>query len=322
MKSLLILTEAGEGIGFGHYTRCSAIQDFCLKAGMEATILLDLKGQDTLKSQSFEIKNWLQNYYEIGELSKQFQILLIDSYLATAECYSFLAEKFDKLIVIDDYNRIQYKADVIINPNVSFYETDYNNQSAKVVGGENYVILRSVFRERLNDKPAIQNKVNTIAITLGGSDIRNLLPILAKLALSLSENIIIVTGNESLKSALEAQYNTIHFEGFLSAEEMYEVFKGADIVISACGQTLHELASMGKTTIGICIDYDQEPNMNYYCKEGFLMDRIYWNDSSLDTKIISIFRQLENFNLRKEKQTIASHLINDKGLNNIYNVIN
>jgi len=274
-KQVLILTEAGENIGFGHYTRCFAIQEYILEQKMSCKMLLHLRGNYDLKVLNGIFLDWQNTPNLVQEYASEYTTVLIDSYLAPKEYYSFLSKNFTEVIVIDDYNRISYDANVLINPNVSAPEIDYSNQTAQIYGGKDFVILRKVFRDTIHQQ-APKSKIENILITIGGSDFRNILPNLIRLTSKHQAKTSVISGNIDLQQTLQNQFPQARILGLLSANEMFYEFQKADLVISACGQTLHELASIGKPTIGICLDIDQEPNQKFYLENNFLIKKYDW----------------------------------------------
>ena len=220
-------------------------------------------------------------------------------------------------MAIDDYNRVNYPADIVINPNVFFEDIDYSNQKAICIGGKDYVILRPEFKEitpKVSGDKALQN----ILITIGGSDFRNLLPKLISIFDKLNGIDIIVIDPENKVRHLQ----NIKVLPTQTAAQMTQIMQSADMVISACGQTLHELVALQKPTIGICLDIDQIPNQNYYVRHGFLKAAIQWNDENIE-KIIT--EQINNYSLplnRKSIGEMCKSLISKNGVEKIAKYIN
>ena len=99
------------------------------------------------------------------------------------------------------------------------------------------------------------------------------------------------------------------------------LFISSDIIVSGCGQTLHELALLGKPTVGICLDIDQEPNRDFYFKNGFLAAKINWTDENFEKNILTEIEGLKNIDKRKTIAKIAPDLINKNGVYNIIDLI-
>lgn len=314
-EKILILTEAGDKIGFGHYTRCSAIQNSLKLRGLDCKMILNLVGTHSLPIDGFFF-DWLNSRSKLKFfLDQGYTKVLIDSYLANSDDYRWLRNTFQKSFSIDDYNRITYATDLVINPNVFGLNLDYLNQNmATIYGGKDYVILREVFRN--GSFPKLKEKIRKVVITVGGSDYRNLIPRLVPIVQSSlpTVKVSVVAGNPTLQGRLQMLFKKVDILGLLTAQEMYDVFYDADIVISGCGQTLHELASMGKPTIGICLDIDQEPNQEFYYQVGFLKEKIQFDDLN---PINELLTQLTLIEERKKLQEIGLKAINKNGVEKI-----
>lgn len=313
-NNILILTEAGKNIGLGHYTRCSALRQ-AFEAVETPVQMLVYQNEYDIAEHNIVKSNWLKDIDTVIA-NKELYTVIVDSYLADANIYKKLQTVCKYLIAFDDYNRISYPCSLVINPNVFFCSIDYSNQTAKCIGGKDYVILREEFR---NKTPIGKenNNINNILITIGGSDFRGILPKIIESCLATNiESITAVIPDDICYMGLDERLRILPSQ---SAESMYGLIQKAQIVISACGQTLHELASMGKATLGICLDVDQIPNQQYYLSAGFLPFDIQWDDSTLSTKIkagIAFYDSNEN-----SVSATVSNLFDKNGVLNIVSVI-
>ncbi len=318
---LLILTEAGDNIGLGHYTRCVAIQNEIKERGGECKLILDLVGKYNLDFDGLGA-NWIENKEIVKEFwSKGYNRVLIDSYLATIHNYKDIATSFERSYVMDDYNRIVYPDGVvIINPNVYVDSIDYSNQNTlNIHGGRDYVILRKAFRN--DNLPSIRNEIKKVLITIGGSDYRKIVrPLISIVTNCMPDVDILVIAEKSMgEKELTDSFPKVSFWDFgLTATEMYEKFYDVDVVISACGQTLHELASMGKPVIGICIDKDQELNQQFYREIGFLQEKNNYTELSSICEQLEVLVPIEK---RKALQKIGINAVNINGLSQIVNLL-
>jgi UDP-2,4-diacetamido-2,4,6-trideoxy-beta-L-altropyranose hydrolase len=311
MSKLTILTEAGRNIGFGHYSRCKAILENLIPYDIKKEFLVNCIEDKLFDS---EIKNidWINKIESINPTEKN-HVMLIDSYLADEKIYSLLKSRFKKVIAIDDYNRIIYDVNLIINPNVCYKNIDYSNQKTKIKGGKRYVILRKEFREISNK--IINKEPNKILITLGGSDYRNLLQLIVNLSHDFPELQWTIINPENKK--LERLMPKTILLKTIDSKSMASLMLDSDIVISGCGQTLNELVSIGTPTIGICIDDDQVCNQNFYFENDFINHKNFWNESDLKTKLKIQINELLKYENRKEIFKNTRDLINKNGVINL-----
>lgn len=309
-----ILTESGNEIGFGHFKRCFLLHENFLKQNFESILLLDIHGEYKIpKVQGVVVSNWLSNYKSIlKEISKE-TLIIIDSYKAKKHVFNFLIKNDKKVIVIDDYNRIDYgDVKAIINPNPYFNINFYKNQICKnIYGGEEFIILSKYFREHtFNSIPKV---LNQICISIGGSDYKSILPIIIeKLKVLNNIKLIYIVGNKKQSEELKYQFKDLEIYYNISSKSIFNLFNQSNLVISGCGQTLHELYFMGKKTVGICYDYDQKLNQKYYLNNSFLKYSIKAEDLS---NLLNIVRD----ELSNKRKIYTSN--NSNGLQNINNLI-
>lgn len=310
----IILTEAGDSIGFGHLKRCMSLKDVVQSEIKKCIVFVYSKGNyEFEKNNEIHLKNWIDDPKLVLAFVNDKSILIIDSYIATRQVYDFFVKKLIKTVVIDDYNRIDYgKVELILNPNPYFEKKTYKNQSTpKIYGGKDFIILSSPFINKKDTNHKL--KFSQISILIGGSDYKNILPvILNQISLLDLKKVIVVLGNSKQLKKLKITFEKFTFKHNLTSKEIYQVFENSKLVISGCGQTLHELSSMGKKTIGICYDEDQKLNQKYYLNNSFLKYSIQAEDLS---NLLNIVRE-ELSNQRKIKPSN-----NYYGLENFKNLI-
>jgi len=277
---------------------------------------LEVRGSFAKKQDELLI-DWLSDKPALVRLSKVYGQVLIDSYLAAPQDYLFLQSIFGRVIALDDYNRIPYHADVLLNPNIFGDKVDYRT-TARVIAGRQYVILREAFRKEL-DKVAVRKQASRVLVTFGGDDYRKLCPKISQWLRDEPIRLTIIAGNDAYAAALREQLGgDVEVIGYVEADQMRHQMLNTDIVVSACGQTLHELAYLGVPTIGICIDIDQEPNRDAYCDLGFLPARLDWNDAQLEKKVKGVLQQMENSELRKRISEAGLRSVDGRGVDNIF----
>ena len=231
-------------------------------------------------------------------------------------------EKGYKVVAFDDYNRIKYSVDMIVNSNIYGDLMHYGNQRSKVIGGRNYVIIREAILEH-KDVFKLKSDVYRILITIGGSDYRKLLPRIIDAIKKLHYEILVVAANDSYKHHLEKTFKAKNLTtyGCLSAKEMASLLLNADIAISSAGQTLNELAFLGIPTIAILMDKDQVYNMEAYYKSGFLLEKLKWDDVGLISRILELLKKMKSNDLRSYLSNKSRDLFNGRGLENLFHVI-
>ena len=320
--NVLILTEAGEGIGYGHLTRCSALLD-CLAEGRgEHRLLVKLIGNGvTGNERDVFIEDWLGDETLLNDYAKRFDCVVVDSYLASHGQFEYIRNIFEYVVALDDYNRIVYPADLVLNANIFGASLDYSNQNARIVGGRQYVILRSSFVNR-GQHFVVRDRLRNILITLGGSDYRKMIPVIADVLRKGDYAIDIVAGTERYKNDLkEYECKNCRLHGFIESKEMVSLMLNVDVVVSGAGQTLNELAFLGLPTIAICIDHDQRLNIETYYQNGFLMEKLYWGDNELSKNIWKLVSKMRKYDVRRKLSENGKAIIDGKGVNRISGIM-
>jgi UDP-2,4-diacetamido-2,4,6-trideoxy-beta-L-altropyranose hydrolase len=306
---VLILTEGGERIGFGHITRCVALCEAFKEKFINPTLLVN--GDDSilglLKYKNFEIYNWIKNKEKLFQDIVKSDFVVIDSYLAEKSMYDKISEVTGgKMLMIDDYNRIKYPKGIVVNPSIYGDKIDYLRKSDAIYFlGKDYILLRKEFWNVPERK--ISKKVKNVLITFGGMNRYNLVN---KIANFLKEkfNIKIYIVNTKFNK--------------LTAKEMLSLMLESDVCISGGGQTTYELARVGVPTIGICLAENQKFNLRCWKSLGFI-ENLFWDNEGekLIEVICSSFNSLLPYQKRKKLNEIGRSYVDGQGAKNIIKII-
>ena len=118
---ILFLTEGEEKIGFGHITRCIALCEAFEEKDINPALLVngDNSILDLLRYKNFQRFDWIKNKEQLLPKIAQSDFIVIDSYLAEKSLYDKISEVTDgKMLMIDDYNRIDYPKGILVNPSI------------------------------------------------------------------------------------------------------------------------------------------------------------------------------------------------------------
>jgi len=316
-NKVIILTEGGSEIGLGHITRCLALYEAFKEYDLEPVLIVngDKKVDEFLKNRNiqYKIENWIKN----AKLIKD-SILIIDSYLAPREVYSTLKKNNNIVIVIDDYNRLQYNADIIVSPTIYGEFLNYKKHSNMLyLLGSKYIILRKEFWNIPSKK--IDKDLKNIIITFGGEDVRNLTPKMLGLLKDMPYNFHVVIGRAFKDISYISKYkgSNIRFYFDLDAKDMLSLMLLSDVAISSCGLTLYELARVGVPTIGIVVAENQRLNAQYFQKFGFLVYAGEYKNNNLERNILESLEILNDYHERKLRSEIGKKLIDGLGAKRI-----
>jgi len=313
-QHICFLTEAGTEIGLGHMMRCMAVAASFRADGHRADILVDVNGTlPDISSPHIVTCPWRRSPTRLSDILDGVDQVVIDSYLADRRLYADISQQVPFSVALDDFDRIAYPVDLVINPNPYADQMSYGAQQTEVIGGSEFVILRPAFLP-LRNAFTIKDSCNTLFVTVGGDDYRNMLPKLVPELAERGYQLRVVAGSRAdvLRAQCADQHTTQIFD-YLTAPEMARQMIHADVAISAGGQTLHELAFLGVPTIGICIDHDQERSLAAYVRSGFLPCHIDWNQDNLVHKIWAELQKLKPPAIRQSRSKAGQDMVDEHG---------
>ncbi len=319
---IVILTEGGQKMGFGHITRCSAIYDAFCEKGVEPLFLIngDSSVTNILRDKQYKIFDWTKDIDLMLKEISNCNLTVVDSYLCNLNLCREIAFYSRSASYIDDNNRLNYPKGTVINGAVYAKELNYEKNTGKrYLLGPEYMPLReefwSVTPRRIKKYP------ESIMITFGGDDLRNLTIKISKHLQTefpfLKQNIVVgncFQNKEQIKSVLE-ETNKIFFSP--DAGIMKNIMMKSDIAISSGGQTLYELARTGTPTIAVSVVDNQINNVNYWSKTRIIDYAGNFDDPDLLSKLDSLVASLKNQHIRTVKSEKSQAVINGLGAVNI-----
>lgn len=266
MKYLKVIfrVDGNQAIGMGHIVRCRALADELNNSKIDSEILfitkheecrrlVEEKGYRTILTQDDEVS-------QIKTLANK-ETLLITDFLDTDNSYIDKIRELEnlRLISIDNNTRLKkIDADIVINANV------FDEGETKIIGltryylGPRYVILRKEFQLAHKEEKAIKDGVGAILVMSGGADfakeslILNSVKALEKINEEVGIHLIIGPAFPYINELNELLSKmTRHFDVLFNPQNLVEIMKNADMVITAAGIMLYELATLGVPSIVI-----------------------------------------------------------------------
>lgn len=314
-----LFTEVGGAIGYGHWVRCSALAAALQAAGAEVAWVLHVEGDPAiaLPSDAHRV-SWQADPRAALQAVGPADLVLVDSYRADHTAYARLAAE-TRLVVLDDYDRLRYPAGLLINPNPAADEISYAAQAADVVGGAEWVMLRPAIVEARAaaqaDPRSVPAAVGSIVLTLGGSDVHRLaVPFVRCLGATYPEAAVhVVAGSKAYAAELRAHLPAVTVHGYLEAASFAARLVASDLAVSAAGQTLHELACLGVSTVAVGTGMDQLPNLRSYVRRGLLGGLITWQQPDLMERLAAGLRALAPADRRRARSEQLRAFIDGRG---------
>ena len=246
-----------------------------------------------LGNRNFASVGWRNNISLLEQYVTLNDCIFLDSLNISQEQADYISSICNKLVVIDDYLRLNYSNTIIVDwtPNVENTGKHIINSSNTFLLGAGYAVLREPFASYKYAPKFKGVHPVSILVVMGGSDIRNL--------------------THSIVSTLQTAhpgYKVKYIDGKnnpVSSETMFQMMDEADIVISAAGQTLFELLKLRKPTIAIQVVDNQKEDAEGMLNLGLYNEFYQWDDKDLIDKVLA---KVEYFSSPENRKKIVLNI--------------
>lgn len=321
---VIILTEGGKNIGYGHLSRCIALYDEIQNRSIEVELIIygDVGNIGLLKGKVFRNEDWINiEYLEKNLLSEDY--VIVDSYKADIEHYKKIALKSKRALYIDDNGRIEYPRGIIVNPAIDSSYIDYSYMpEERVLKSSKYVILRPAFRYIENKK--LQENVRRIVVIMGGTDIRNITTKIVNNICEVNQNIIfdvVVDAFQFEKLSSINKIKNVNYHKDLSEIEMKQIMLNADMAISGAGQTIYELIATHTPFIAIQVAENQQNNIDSLKEQLPSQIVLRYDDENLIEKLQEKILEIKGCEFRKKLSEGMKNIIDGNGSKRIIDAL-
>ncbi|MBI3380323.1 UDP-2,4-diacetamido-2,4,6-trideoxy-beta-L-altropyranose hydrolase [Candidatus Gottesmanbacteria bacterium] len=315
---IAIFTEGNNRLGLGHIIRCIALYQAFedKKADLAMYANCDHESAKIIKRYNHRIIDWVVRKEESRKIISKSDIVVIDSVKAPLQFYQYVSSLVKIPVYIDDTLRLPYPRSILINRTLYAQKFKINKRrDSFYLLGSQFLPLTKAFW--YIPRKTIRKKIGHILITFGGSDLRNMTSkILKSLSVSypdIRKTVVVGRAFNNIKQIEDVQDRYTSILYYPTGEILKNMFLDADIVISAGGQTLYELARIGAPTISITIVNNQENNISGWKQARFIEHAGSWNDKNILTRLNSLISKMDSYNLRLEKSRIGRKLVDGKG---------
>jgi len=299
MKKLNIafFTEAGSTRGMGHLVRSFSIASTFKQYKHNIDFFLD---SDIKYTQFKNIK-----YFKWDNiiLEKQYDIIVIDSYIATLKIYNHFVQNCKLAMFIDDYGRLNYPKGIVVNfaPKANIY---FKNIDKNYLLGLKYIPIR---KELQNIK---QKKDKSIFIMLGGADIKNLsIEILKVLNNTNTKKNIVINNRSQLLRAKKYKNCNILYKP--TATTLYNTMAKSSLAITTASMSVYELAFLRIPTIIFSVAQNQATGIKQFLDYKLAFKSIDITKNSWKKQLYNIINNKIDFKI--------ANSIDKNGTKRIYN---
>jgi len=313
-----IITEGGKEMGFGHITRCSSIYQAFNEIGIIPQFIVngDESIHNLLKDINHETFDWINNQRKLLAALRDADIVFVDSYQADYNLYKEISNQVKTAVYLDDNMRLEYPKGFVLNGAISAEQLPYpENKDVDYLLGVQFALLRKDFWDTADKQ--VRDEIEVIMVTFGGADIRNLTPKVLKMLIDTYPELLkkVIIGNcfQNTAEIEKLKDNNTELIYYASAAEMKSVILESDIAISACGQTLYELACVGVPTIAVTVADNQSTSTRGWQKTEFIEYGGHWSKTDLSGNIKSLIDKLKCPELRRKNSCIGRNFVDGKG---------
>lgn len=306
---VLFRPDTGPSAGLGHLRRCLSLAAALEASGARCSWFLanrDTTTHELISSHSSDVEyahlsDQDRGLNEIISLirRRQFSAAIVDSYQVTADYLRRLRDEDLFVACIDDLAQYPFPCQLVVNSRIQAAQLPYRSSSGdtRFLLGSDYALLSPEFWNRPDRKPS--NAVQTVLLTLGGSDPHNLTPQLIRGLdeLPVAFDLTCIVGpffknRAELENAAKSSRRKVVFAELTNS--LREVMREADLAVSAGGQTLFELAAVGTPTIAIQVADNQAGNLQDFTEKGIIYFAGQFSDPDLIKEVREAVSLLAN----------------------------
>ena len=290
VKNVVFRVDSSSKIGVGHLMRCITLADEMQKRGCKITFVCrNLKG-NLISQIKYKVavlpdlaafkaegiySDWLDATQDqdatqtIKVINDNVDILIVDSYALKIQWHRKLRSHAKIIMVIDDLIDKSFDCDILLNPNLSIHESDYEKkvpEDCNLLLGPNFALIRPEFnslRSKSIEKRKNTQKIQNLLISMGGSDKNNVTYDVLK-ELGNEFNITVVLGAASPHVKMIKEYTKDKdIEVIVNANNMSKLMFDADLAIGAGGSSVWERCCLGLPTLFYVLSQNQKRTADY-----------------------------------------------------------
>lgn len=281
---ILFRADGNPRIGTGHIMRCLSLADAFREQGMTSVfILAEAYMQTLIKKRGYECLVLGSDYDHMEEELPTLLPLLeerppscviLDSYFVTTGYMNAIKDRAP-FIYIDDLNRFDYPADIVVN--YSFYGKTMSYPPGKTYFlGPEYAPLREQFRGLAPH--AVKKQVEQILLSTGGTDQSH---VALRCVEYLRENppgagvlyhFVLGALNQDVERIKENAVGLPYIRLHQQVTDMCALMMSCDMAVSAGGTTLFELCACGLPTVTCVLADNQIQNADSFAREGLMLN--------------------------------------------------
>ena len=272
--------DAGRDTGLGHLLRCIALAE-ALQGGGCDVVLLGSVGDVPLAERLLAQRQIPVHPAPEGPLPPLLDALgavalVVDSYDVPPTVNAEVRASGRLVVAIVDAAAPDLDADLLVNPNYGAEAAMASPHQGAVLAGVPYALLRSsVTHRRPPAPPGVPVVARRVLVVLGGTDVLMVAATATEqlLATGLPLEIDVVCSTPEILARVDGlpRGEGQRVSALLPVEDLAGLAAGADLVLSAAGTTVWELACLGRPMALVTVADNQLPGYEAVVSAGLAM---------------------------------------------------
>ncbi len=334
--TITFFTECSQKVGTGHL-----IESVCLlKRAREKGIKCILWTTDTTPDSIINNLSVDCNFYNFNKLKDEIssikesciescsKAIIFNLRNITNEALSLFDFNDIKHICIDELGNKRLDCDVIINPLIVKKRHNYisSNKRRNLYTGSGYLSISPKIQNAPRSKNYNNSEIKTVSVSMGGVDqsgaTLKLINVLADWRPEVNKKIIVGAAFAHLKEARRKidKLKKRNFEMFHNVNNIGSIFSKSDVVFTAGGNTLYELACMGTPAIVLYEDEHEMENGMEFERKGFGLCVGQGTEAST-VEIRNALSYFDDYQIRRAHSERGRELVDGEGVNRILDII-
>lgn len=323
---ILIITEANEIVASGHLMESIALYRELIKKGVEVCILVNSDIPEFFGEllRDYNYSQYCKTLDDGKEdiirhlINNKYDVIVTDLREIKNCQLKYIKKRLTgKTICLDEWGNRFLECDVIVNNMADKRFWNYKDSTSKIYTGPEFLILSEKLECYHKKEKIINEKIKKIVISMGGVDKNNntkrIVDVLKDTTKYESVDVVLGGGykwDEEITAVVE---NISNYRIHKNIDYLFDLFYEADLVFSAGGNTMYELAAIGTPTIIIPTMEHEKINGKAFEKKGF----------SHVVKLEEVTNIIANMSKEhRNKESLAGKdLVDGYGLKRISNII-
>jgi len=323
MKTVVLRADGGPTLGMGHVRRCLSLAAALRDGGAHVVFVvnracrlpeLSTPAVDLVEVADDEINDLEATRRELRAHGAA--ALVADSYAIGAAALRDVDAP--TTVIVDGPPSAALPVALVTDSAIDARSERWpSHPGTQLLLGPDYVLLRPGLVA--SSRPRTFGDIERVLVTTGGTDPRECCARFVAVALATWPDAVadVIVGpyfteqaTAALRRLAAADRRVVMHAGTC---DIATLMRGADIAVSAGGQTLYELAATGTPTVGVSLARNQQPNLSGFAARGALVWAGDVADGDLDRRIAAALRECASVDVRAAMSAAGRSLVDGRG---------